>query len=225
MTFSEKVLKFNKSLTISRDLPNGVTVLNPYKNITAFATCSTFYAKYYNDTANRKIIFGINPGRFGGGLTGIPFTDPIKLEDECNIANDLQKKPELSADFIYKMIRAYGGVTKFYSEFFISAVCPLGFTRDNKNLNYYDIKDLQEAVTDFIVSCIRKQLEFGIDNNKAFCLGEGENFKFLQKLNAKHNFFKTIIPLPHPRFIMQYRRKRLEKFVQKYLNAFNSSLS
>jgi len=72
-------------------------------------------------------LLGINPGRFGSGTTGVSFTDPIKLEKYCGIRNDLVKKAELSADFIYAMIIAYGGLESFYNRFFISSVSPLGF--------------------------------------------------------------------------------------------------
>jgi hypothetical protein len=34
----------------------------------------------------------------------------------------------------------------------------------------------------------------------------GENFKYLAKLNEK-KVCKTIIPLAHPKFIMQYKRR------------------
>ena len=37
------------------------------------------------------MIFGINPGRFGAVLPGIPFTDPIRLKKECGIDNHLPK--------------------------------------------------------------------------------------------------------------------------------------
>ena len=30
-------------------------------------------------------------------------------------------------------------------------------------------------------------------------------------------FFERILPLPHPRWVMQYRRKRKEEFVGQYL--------
>jgi hypothetical protein len=42
--------------------------------------CSSFYQKYYADNKKRSLIIGINPGRFGAGVTGIPFTDPIRLK-------------------------------------------------------------------------------------------------------------------------------------------------
>lgn len=218
MSLSQHILSFYKSLVIKNPLPAGVEVLHPYHEPVAKKYCEQFYTKFYNDTTPRTIILGINPGRFGGGITGIPFTDPIRLEKYCGITNDLNKKPELSSDFIYRMIEAFGGSEKFYMKYFISAVSPLGFIKDGKNLNYYDQKDLQEAVYDFIIQSIKQQVAFGLHRETAFCLGEGQNFKFLSKLNAEHQFFKKIIPLPHPRFIMQYRRKRLDEFVALYTN-------
>jgi hypothetical protein len=221
MIFSEQVLSFIKNLSLP-GLPENIDVLNPYLDRSTLVLCTKFYTQYYNDSNKRTIILGINPGRFGGGLTGIPFTDPMKLESICQIPNTLQKKPELSADFIYAMISEYGGAEKFYSKFFVSAVCPLGFIKDNKNINYYDSKALQAHVMDFIVRSLHEQLTFGINTDIAYCLGEGDNYKFLKKLNRDHNFFRTLIPLPHPRFIMQYRRKQIKAFITIYLEAFDA---
>src|SRR5688572_29456264 len=158
--WSEKILNFYQHLSISADLPDGVEVLSPYQNHEAFDYCTEFYTKFYSDDRPRRIIFGINPGRFGGGITGVPFTDPLKLE-LCGIKNSLPRKPELSADFIYKMIETFGGPEKFYGQYFFSALSPLGFVRDGKNLNYYDMRELQEAIEPFMIDCIQQQLKFG----------------------------------------------------------------
>lgn len=215
--WSEKILRFYEQLSINAPLPEGVEVLNPYHDAAAFAYCTEFYSKFYNDHHPRRIILGINPGRFGGGITGVPFTDPLKLE-RCGIKNSLPRKAELSADFIYRMIDAFGGPEKFYGQYFFSALSPLGFIRDGKNLNYYDVRELQQAVEPFMIDCIQQQLKFGTDRKFAFCLGEGENYKYLSKLNSRFNFFENILPLPHPRFIMQYRRKQLDVYVNKYVD-------
>jgi hypothetical protein len=213
---AKKILDFYSSLSIDARLPKGVGYMNPYRDKKAFDACSLFYRKFYHDTRKRRMILGINPGRFGGGITGVPFTDPVKLE-QLGITNAFAKKNELSADFIYTMIDAYGGPEKFYGKYFISALSPLGFVKDGKNLNYYDMRELQEAVEPFMIDCINRQLDFGIDRRNAFCLGEGENFRYLKKLNARFNFFDSIEPLPHPRFIMQYKRKKVTEYVDLYL--------
>lgn len=217
MMNSKKILTFLKGLSIPAKLPGGVEVMNPYQKEEAYHLCKQFYTKYYHDTSPRTLIVGINPGRFGAGLTGIPFTDPVKLEQECGINNDLQKKRELSADFIYQMIAAYGGKEKFYKQFYFGSVSPLGFTKNGKNLNYYDDLKLQKAVLPFILNTLRNQIAFGLNTQVAYCLGEGKNFKFLSALNAQHKFFDTIIPLAHPRFIMQYKRKKLQDYLDDYI--------
>jgi len=219
--FAEQILSFLSTLNIATSIPKGVQVLNPYKDAVAMNLCQLFYKKYYSDFFTRRIILGINPGRLGGGLTGIPFTDPIRLENVCGIKNSLQKKAELSSTFIYEMIAAYGGPEKFYSKLYFSSISPLGFTKEGKNLNYYDDARLQKKLEPFILSCVQTQLNFGIDRSVAYCLGEGENYKFLKQLNEKHQFFQTIIPLPHPRFILQYKSKSKAEYIQRYVNALD----
>lgn len=225
MPYSRNILSFFKSLQITAQLPEGVEVMNPYQSEDAFSLCEKFYRKYYANSKPRRIILGINPGRFGAGLTGIPFTDPVKLEEECGIENTLDKKRELSADFIYMMIEAFGGKEIFYNQFYFGSVSPLGFTKEGKNLNYYDDPKLQKAILPFILNTIQTQIDFGLHTDVAYCLGEGKNFKFLNKLNADHRFFKKIIPLSHPRFIMQYRRKKVDLFIKDYLSKLNSPAS
>ena len=221
MVLADQILTFYKSLKLEMPLPKGVDVLNPFRHDDVFELCKKFYHEFYNDSNPRRLIMGINPGRLGGGTTGIPFTDPVKLEKFCSIPNPLPKKTELSADFIYTMIEAFGGVNSFYKRFHFSSVCPLGFTMDGKNLNYYDLPKLEQAVRPFIISSIRKQLTFPIDTGTCFCLGEGENYKYLLKLNQEFSFFENIVPLPHPRFIMQYRRKKVHEYVNVYIQKLN----
>ena len=224
MLFADKILSFLKSLQLNIDLTPDVEVMNPFKDETAMQTCIRFYKKYYSDNNERKMIIGINPGRFGGGVTGIPFTDPLRLNKECGIENSFQQKQELSSLFVYDVITAYGGAQSFYKDFYITAVSPLGFTKHGKNLNYYDDKNLQNSIKDFAVDCMNKQLDFGINRDIAFCLGDGKNYKYLSRLNEEKKFFKKIIPLSHPRFIMQYKLKKKPEYIQLYLQHLNNLL-
>jgi len=219
-TFADSLMEYYHRLVPPSNLPVGVEVMNPYQNPDTFNIASTFYRKYYGDAEQRIICFGINPGRFGAGVTGVPFTDPIRLEEVCGIKNDFEKKAELSSRFIYEMIEAYGGPTNLYSKFYISAVSPLGYIRDGINLNYYDIKGFKELFEKYAVDEIKKQLPLGISRKVAFSIGKGQNIKYLHWLNAKYNFFEIIIPLSHPRWVMQYRLKRKEEFIQEYLTQF-----
>ena len=199
--------------------------MNPFLNEDTMVVCETFYKKYYSDNYNRHIIIGINPGRFGGGVTGIPFTDPIRLQNECGIDNTWLKKQELSSLFIYEMINTFGGPEIFYSNFYITAVSPLGFTRHNKNLNYYDDKNLEKDIKHFVVDCMNRQLQFGINRNVAFCLGDGKNFKYVSRLNEEYGFFEKIIPLSHPRFIMQYKLKKKKEYIGHYLQHLKAAIA
>src|SRR5689334_24089935 len=114
--------KFYASLRAPR-VPTGIHVMNPYRTAPVKRYTAAFLDKFYNDNEPRSLIFGINPGRFGAGITGITFTDPIALADFCGIPNHLPRRRELSSVFIYDVIAAYGGVGKFYSRFLLSAMC------------------------------------------------------------------------------------------------------
>ncbi|MGI8950238.1 MAG: uracil-DNA glycosylase family protein [Chitinophagaceae bacterium] len=216
MTVADKILHFLFHLQLPFSLPKNIQTLDAHKNIEVQKVCISFYKKFYADNKKRYMLLGINPGRFGGGVTGIPFTDPIRLEKICGIKNDFLKKQELSSVFMYEMMEAFGGVEKFYHQFYISATSPLGFVKDGKNLNYYDDKLLMKNIEPFVIDCLKKQLLFGIEKEVCFCIGEGENYKYLLQLNEKYKFFKSLKALPHPRFIMQYKLKQKEKYIQQY---------
>ena len=216
-TQAAAILSFYKGLRPDFEVGEGIAIMNPFVAPATWKLASQFYEKFYGDGEPRVFIFGINPGRHGAGVTGVPFTDPLLLEKECGIPNDMKKKGELSGEFIYKMIHAYGDVRKFYGRYFFTSMSPLGFTKHGKNLNYYDDKALIKDFEPFMLSCIRRQLETMPTLDVCFCLGEGTNYKFFSKVNAVHGFFKEIIPLPHPRWVMQYRRPRVGEFVDLYL--------
>jgi hypothetical protein len=226
-SLADKIIEFNTSLEFKGLLPKGINLMNPFKdNADILAVSSLFYQKFYNDTHPRHLIMGINPGRFGAGVTGIPFTDTKRLTNECGLTYAGKETHEPSSVFVYEVIKAYGGVNKFYSDFYINSVSPLGFTiSDNngkeKNYNYYDSNELTSAVYPFMVESIKRQLAFGFKTDLCFCFGTGQNEKFLRLLNDEYGFFQSIIALEHPRFIMQYKSKLKQFYIDKYVNAFN----
>ena len=225
MNFADQILSFIGNLDFPVELPPGIEVMIPFTAPDTWQACEHFYRQFYSDREPRRMIIGINPGRFGGGVTGIPFTDPIRLQNDCGIANDWPKKQELSSLYIYEMIKAFGGPAIFYSQYYVTAVSPLGFTRHGKNLNYYDDKQLQEKIKPYVIDCLNRQLAFGIDRKKAFCLGDGKNFAYLSRLNADQHFFDEIVPLSHPRFIMQYRLKKKQDYIDYYLQQLRATKS
>jgi hypothetical protein len=222
-TFAEKVISFCNEVAFDEPLPGGISIMNPFRdNDHVLKVITQFYNRFYNDNKSRHLILGINPGRFGAGVTGIPFTDTKRLKEKCGIVFPGRETYETSSVFMYDMIDEYGGVESFYSGFYISSLCPLGFTAPGKNgkeinYNYYDSKELTDAVKDFMVSSINRQLLFGIERDICFCLGSGKNYKFLSELNDNYQFFNTVVPLEHPRFIMQYRLKQKQYYINNYI--------
>lgn len=230
MNFADKVIQFNQALNFEKPLPDGIRIMNPYlENPEALKVSSGFYQKYFSDTKNRRIILGINPGRFGAGVTGVPFTDTKQLKEHCGFEFLGKETHELSSAFVYEMITAYGGASRFYADLYIGAVCPLGFVIQGakgreKNYNYYDSKELLAAVESFIVESLEAQLSFGINRDVGYCLGNNKNYKYLLKLNKEKNYFDKILPLEHPRYIMQYKSKHKEDFIRKYLEVLGQTL-
>ena len=257
---ADQLINFYQSLKPPQDLPEGIDMLLPQKDPQVIEIVQKFFKKYFNDDQPRGLLLGINPGRHGAGMTGVNFTAPKQLKEYCNIDHHFKTSSELSAEFIYEMINAYGGVKRFYQDWFIGSVCPLGFVtfpgsashplksgkptpgnikkagripgpsgggdaavfnreNDGKNINYYDDKRLLEAVSPFIIDCMDKLVKLGFRTEKCICVGGEKNFKFLSALNHEYKWFGEIIPLPHPRFILQYRRKQKDKFIHQYLSA------
>ncbi len=226
-TFAQKVIRFNQNLHFAGTLPPGFRVMNPFlDNPETMTLVTQFYQKYYADTAPRKLILGINPGRHGAAVTGIPFTDTKRLETVCGIQMHSAKSHEISSVFIYDMIAAYGGAAAFYKAFFITSLFPLALIRQNGagkwvNANYYDDGALFASVKDFMIYSVRAHIEMGIDTAEVFVLGQ-KNAAFLQKLNAEAKLFGKLIPLDHPRYIQQYKLKERDLFIARYLEAFSA---
>lgn len=223
--FAQRAFEFYRTLSIPAKLPAGIIAMNPYQNPQTREYSKLFLQKYFSDNRKRIFVFGINPGRFGAGLTGVTFTDPVALRTFCGLSNDLGDKKELSSEFIYKFISRWGGVEKFYRDFFLTAVCPLGFVKGGINYNFYDHKDLLQILKPFLLQTITAQLEFSADRKVAIVLGAGKNHQIFQELNREGKFFEHVYALEHPRFIMQYRRKQVEKYIEKYQKVFSAALA
>jgi hypothetical protein len=221
-TFAKKAIKYFSGLKSPANLPSGISVMNPYKNREVKKIVECFYSKFFNDTKERVYLFGINPGRFGGGLTGIAFTDPIALEQHCGIKNNFEKRPELSSRFVYSFIKEFGGAKKFYSKFFISALYPLALISNGKNYNYYDSRSLYKNLKPQLTDSVKKQISFGAGKDVVVCLGK-KNAEYLQELNDGLCLFNNIIILEHPRYIMQYKLKRMDYYIRKYVDVLVSA--
>jgi len=122
------------------------------------------------------------------------------------------------------MIRAAGGADAFYSRVYVHAICPLGFVKQRPNatainLNYYDDKALETAVTPFVENWLRTLVACGMRTDVVLCIGTGKNATYFTKLNERLGLFDRIIALEHPRYVMQYKARSMEVYVEKYLEA------
>lgn len=226
MSLAEQIIDFNKNLKYSGELPEGFEVLNPFfDNPETLVVMKEFYNKFYNDNSSRKFIIGINPSRNGAGVTGVPFTDTKRMKSECGIEMKSAYTHEISSVFMYDMIDAFGGVEKFYSEFYINSPFPLAIVKNTKtgqlNANYYDDKSLFEDVKPFMIESLKKHIALGLDTSEVFVLGK-KNADFLNKINKTEHYFDKMTVLEHPRYIQQYKSKEKELYINKYLLALNS---
>ncbi|MEZ4757787.1 MAG: DUF4918 family protein [Flavobacteriales bacterium] len=162
-----------------------------------------FHRTYYSDDRPRTLMLGINPGRLGAGSTGLSFTDTKRCESDLGIPVNGLRTHEPSSDFFYRMVRAAGGAEVFYSRVYVHAICPLGFVKEASagspeervdpagrsknaqgplqetlrrtavNLNYYDDKGLEQAVTPFVESWLRTLVKCGMRTDTVLCIGTG----------------------------------------------------
>ena len=229
-TVAQEILEFNDNLgRVSLEVLKGFNLINSFNGVnkdTIKHVLHKFYTKYYNDTDKRFMILGSSPARRGTALTGVPFEDVNHLQKDTGISIDAFGANKRSSSFLYEVMEEYGGRQNFYKQFYMSFVCPLGIEKINLkgnwvNCNYYENAALKKCLYPFIVDSLRRQIDFNIDTTVCFCIGSGENFKFLTNINNKYHFFDTIVPLEHPRFIMQYNADRKEEFMQKYVNTLS----
>jgi hypothetical protein len=208
-------------------LPKGIGVLDPFHGPHADEVrriVTLFHRTYYSDDTPRTLMLGINPGRLGAGSTGLSFTDTKRCESELGIPVQGLRTHEPSSDFFYRMVRAAGGPEAFYSRVYVHAMCPLGFVREQPggtaiNLNYYDDKQLETAVTPFVERWLRTLVHCGLRTDAVLCIGTGKNAAYFTKLNDRLGLFRRIIALEHPRYVMQYKTRSIDLYIDKYLAA------
>ena len=233
-TFADRAIAFYENLQEPTNLPVGVSALNPYREPEVQRIGREFYGKFFNDNRPRVFITGINPGRFGAGVTGISFTTSQNLQRYCDIENSLPpiasaNRPELSSRFIYRLVEAFGGAASFYSHFFLTSLYPLALVTNGQkkglvNYNFYDDKATTNALWPAITDSVRQQLKFGARRDVVICLGR-KNESFLKRLNAENGFFDKVLTLDHPRYILQYKSKAIDAYIEQYISVLGSQIS
>jgi hypothetical protein len=222
---AKHLLHFLSTFPLPTNLPAGVTAQSPFREPAVQALLSRFANKFYADSQPRVALLGINPGRLGMGRTGVAFTDPAALTELCGIENTLpRQRPELSTEFIYKVVTEMGGPAAFYQHFYLGSIYPLVLLREGLNYNYYDSPALTKALWPDMRLSLRQQVQdLGLRADVAVSLGK-RNGTFLQRLNDELGLFEKIITLDHPRYLMQYRRRDTDANVARYVEALGDLL-
>jgi len=91
------------------------------------------------------------------------------------------------------------------------------------NLNYYDDKALEKAVTPFVENWLRTLVACGMRTDTVLCTGTGKNAAYFSKLNDRLGLFEHIIALEHPRYVMQYKARIIDSYIDKYLAALEDT--
>jgi hypothetical protein len=225
-SFAYRLLHFLTSFPAPSALPEGVAAFNPYLEPAIQPLLTEFAYRYYGGNKPRVAVLGINPGRLGSGRTGVAFTDPVALADNCDIAHSLPRQTrELSSQFVYQVVEALGGAAEFYQHFYLGSIYPHVLLSGGLNHNYYDSPALIKALwNDMRLSLGRQVWEVGMRTDVAVCLGQ-RNGKFFRQLNQELELFDQLIVLDHPRYLMQYRRRDLTQNVARYVEVLGSLLA
>lgn len=227
VTFAQRIQEFNRSLSFREPLPEGIAVMNPFRDSPVALACADAFAnRFFADNQPRRMILGINPGRHGSGQTGVPFTDFKRLRKLGFEFPEKYSSHEISSEFVYQVVAALGGAEAFYKRFYINSVCPLGFVRQKApgrwvNYNYYDSPALEHAATPFILETLPQQIALGCEADRVIIMGK-KNGDYFRKINAQYGFFRDVIEVPHPRFVAQYRRRFMADYVEEYIRALEA---
>ncbi len=221
-SFAQGVVGFLTHHRRPAGLPGGIDVLDPYHDPEVVRVLGEMAHRYYGTAPDRLSVWGINPGRFGAGITGLSFTDPWAVAHQLGIQTTLKGRREISAEFISDVIDAYGGPAAFYRDTYLGAVSPLGFVCNGVNVNFYDTPELMRAVTPYAIASMCAQVGLGLRTDAAVILGTGKLRQVIERDIRTALPFESVVYLEHPRFIMQYRRSQRSAYVDRYVETLRS---
>ncbi|MEN9795137.1 MAG: hypothetical protein RLZZ150_114, partial [Bacteroidota bacterium] len=69
-------------------------MLDPYRDPEVQRVVREMVRRYYTQAPQRLSVWGINPGRFGAGITGLSFTDPWAVAYQLDIPTTLTGRRE-----------------------------------------------------------------------------------------------------------------------------------
>ena len=168
-----------------------------------------FWATFYPEGPPPQVICGLNPGRHGAGLTGVPFRDFKTLSKWMQGINRQDAEP--SAQFFAKVVEAVG-VEAFFKRFYVTNISAVGYVRDGKNLNYHDLPEVALRVVE------RNFMEemASVQPTRIIALGKHPYATVGKLLSSSVG---DIAYLPHPSWIMTYRRREADDWLGRYIDA------
>ena len=113
-----------------------------------------FNNQFYGNKHPKTVLCGINPGKLGAGKTGIPFVDFTSLSKMIEGVD--RDDTERSAQFFYDIVQELG-VCEFYRSFYVTNVSWVGYVRNEKNVNYYDLPVAAKA---FVYEMFKLEMDF-----------------------------------------------------------------
>jgi len=166
---------------------------------------------YINKNKPKIVLCGLNPGRLGAGLTGIPFIDFNSLSQMLPNIERFDK--ENSANFIFKIIQRFG-FEYFYEKFYITNISKYGYYKigSGKNINY---PDLPIQVQDWLYEKFIDEMK-SLNPDVIIPLSESvENS--LKKLKSQGSLpYQIGERLNHPSWVMTYKKKEMDIWLDKY---------
>ena len=165
-----------------------------------------FNEKYYADGYPKTVLCGINPGKNGAGKTGVPFLDFNSLSKLMDGVEHTDT--ERSAQFFYDVVQEFGA-EKFYRSFYVTNISWIGYIKDNKNVNYYQLSD---PVKKFIYDAFK--YEMSVVAPKTIISLSQEVNKTVNDIFQDSNI-DTGISLPHPNYCAF--PKNYEKCKKQYM--------
>lgn len=211
--FSENLNRYNLNYEFKRLLnENGISMLEGYLDQSDIM--DAFCEKFYSNKIPKIVICGINPGRLGAGLTGVPFFDFASLSKI--FPSILRKDTENTAQFFFKVIEKIG-VERFFNYFYITNVSSVGYSKGKSNFNFDKLPDNLRSI---VFSNFAEEIEL-IKPVKIIALGDAA-FNGVESALGKNSY--RLEKLKHPSWIMQYKRNEISFWVQAYADALSKSL-
>lgn len=219
MSIRNEVIDFYQKFVGPSKLPTDLELINPYADEDRRNAIHSFYDKYYDDSKVRVHVLGINPSRMHKTATGINYTDGFALSEYCGIDNSFSKTRELTADFFYRVVNAMGGPSEFFARIFPWAMMPVCVTKQGDYANYYE-ESVVEHLRDLVEENVRWTSKLP-STGKLVILGTGENHKFFEGMPGSPFGYNEVRVVPHPRWVMQYNRSKLDDYIDQYIEALS----